>query len=192
MLSMSIFRCPIGPSTQTTIGADKVVFNNIPVIFTPDGPKRKSVSAPIIDDNVALEDNETVTVNLTIVSPTAGVKLGLHKSTKVIIVDNDGKLATGEYNGVSCLNFIMKCIGPACPDVLINFYNMLWLSKIPYIYTDALLGQFYTTACDPYMLQCQIVVHLKLLTFACLFPYICYIYRWTCHGWFQARTLLLR
>ena len=105
MFSMSIFHCPPGPSAQTTIGPARVVFNNIIVTFTPNGPKKQNVSVPIIDDDVALEDNETVTVDLTILSPSYGVKLGLHKSTEVIIEDNDGKLATGEQNGVFLSEF---------------------------------------------------------------------------------------
>ena len=93
---MSTFHCPTGPSPQTTVGTDRVVFRDKTVTFTPSGPKEQSVFTPIIDDMVAIEDDEMVTVNLTILSPSSGVKLGLHKSTKVIIEDNDGKLTTGE------------------------------------------------------------------------------------------------
>ena len=96
MFSRSIFSCPTGPSTQATIGPDKVVFDDVMVTFTPNGAKKQRVSAQIIDDDVALEDNETIRVDLTIVSPSFGVKLGLHKSTEVIIEDNEGKLAKGE------------------------------------------------------------------------------------------------
>ena len=74
------------------IGPDRVVFNDN-VTFTAGGPKEQNVSAAIINDVIALEDDEIVTVNLIIISPTSGVNPGRFTSTVVTIVDNDCKFS---------------------------------------------------------------------------------------------------
>ena len=81
-----------GPSQQRTIGPDRVVFNTN-VILTAGGPTEQTISAVIVDDTIAFEDDEVVTVGLTIISPPMGVNLGVFPTTVVTIVDNDGKSA---------------------------------------------------------------------------------------------------
>ena len=63
------------------------------VTFTPGGPTELIVSATIINDMIAFEDDEVVTVNLTIVSPITGLSLGSFPTTVVIIVDDESKFA---------------------------------------------------------------------------------------------------
>ena len=82
---------PTGPSQQTTVGTDRVVFKEMNITFTADGPKKKSVSADIVNDEVALEDDELVSVVLDIVSPTSGVHFGSFQTTVVTIIDDDCK-----------------------------------------------------------------------------------------------------
>ena len=87
------------------IGTDKVVFNST-ITFTDGGPKEKTVSAVIEDDMIALEDDELITVDLTIVSPTSGVTLGDNPTTTVTIVDNDCKFNILQRK----LLFCVECI----------------------------------------------------------------------------------
>ena len=84
---------PIGPSTQAAIGPDRVVFDTL-ATFPVDTVKQLTVSAVIIDDDVAFEDDEVVYVHLTIDSPPFNVSLGAFPTTVVNIVDSDCKLAT--------------------------------------------------------------------------------------------------
>ena len=79
-----------GPSDQTKIGPDRVVFKSN-ITFTAGGSKEQIVSAGIINDNIAFEDDEVVPVDLTIISPSTGVNLGAFPTTVVTIVDNDRK-----------------------------------------------------------------------------------------------------
>ena len=74
------------------IGPDRVVFNDN-VTFTAGGPTEQNVSTTIVNDVIALEDDEIVTVDLTIDSPATGVSFGVFTQTVVTIVDNDGKSA---------------------------------------------------------------------------------------------------
>ena len=64
------------------------------ITFTADGPKKINVSAVIVDDEVALEDDELVSVVLDIISPATGVHFGSSPTTVVTIVDDDGKFYT--------------------------------------------------------------------------------------------------
>ena len=85
----SIF--PTGPSTQTNIAMDRVVFGNVIITFPSDGPFRQRAYAQIIDDAVALEADESVRVELTVESPSSGVMFSDIPTTVVRIVDNDRK-----------------------------------------------------------------------------------------------------
>ena len=85
---MYFFLGPTEPSTQTTIGDDKVEFFDT-VTFTLRGSKEMTVSAPIVNDTISFEDDENVDVNLTIVRPGFGVKFGANPVTRVVIVDDD-------------------------------------------------------------------------------------------------------
>ena len=61
-------------------------------MFRASGAKQQIVSALIVNDTIALEADEIVSVNLTIVSPSSGVKFGNFSNTVVTIVDDDRKL----------------------------------------------------------------------------------------------------
>ena len=61
------------------------------ITFNADGPKKMNVSAVIVNDEVALEADEIVTVRITDVSPIPGVNVGL-QTTVVTIIDDDRKL----------------------------------------------------------------------------------------------------
>ena len=82
---------PTGPSDQAEIGPNKVVFSE-EVVFRASGAKQQIVSTLIVNDMIALEADEIVSVNLTIVSPSSGVKFGNFSNTVVTIVDDDRKL----------------------------------------------------------------------------------------------------
>ena len=84
------FLNPTGPSSQTRIGPDRMVFKSN-VTFSAGGSLEEPVCATIINDDIALEDNETFEVFLSIVSPQMDVTTGLVSTTMVTIVDNDGK-----------------------------------------------------------------------------------------------------
>ena len=95
-LSAQQFECDLpfprslGPSTQTGIGPDRVKFDST-FIFAVGGPKEKTISATIIDDDIAFEDDEVVDVSLAIVDPLTDVSLGIFPTATVVISDNDGK-----------------------------------------------------------------------------------------------------
>ena len=59
-----------GPSTQIKIGPDRVGFNS-QVVLTSNGPFRQTVFAQVIDDMVALEDDEMVKLELTVDTPSS-------------------------------------------------------------------------------------------------------------------------
>ena len=84
---------PTGPSEQTTIGPDRVVLKSN-ITFTAGGPTEHTVSATIVNDMIAFEEDEVVTVDLTIINPIPDVYLGSFPTTVLTIVDNDGKPAT--------------------------------------------------------------------------------------------------
>ena len=63
------------------------------ITFPIDGPFRQIVYKQIIDDRVAQEADEVVTVTLTIQSPKSGVMFSYFRTTRVRIVDNEGKLS---------------------------------------------------------------------------------------------------
>ena len=85
------YLCPKGPSSQTDIGSDKVQFNRT-VTFTPGGSKEDTVSATVINDDIALEASEIVDVSLSIVSPMSRVSFDDFPTTVVTIHDDDCKL----------------------------------------------------------------------------------------------------
>ena len=79
------------------------------VTFTVGGPAEQTVSPIIIDDMIALKDDEIVSVNLAVVSPASGVNLGDFPTTAVIIVNDDCKCSiVGQ--AVFCLECIKICI----------------------------------------------------------------------------------
>ena len=65
---------------------------NQQLVFTPNGPYAQNASVRIINDMIALEENETISVRLVFLSTTSGVSLGHFPTTVVEIVDNDCKL----------------------------------------------------------------------------------------------------
>ena len=79
-----------GPSSQTGIGPDRVTFGST-ITFAVGGPKEQTVSADIVNDDVAFEDDEIVVVGLSIDSPLNDVSLGVIPTTTVTISDDDGK-----------------------------------------------------------------------------------------------------
>ena len=107
-----------GPSDQIEIGPDRVEFKSN-ITFTAGGSKEQTVSALIINDQIAFEDDEVVPVGLTIISPSTGVNLGAFPTTVVTIVDNDRKSATAIQScrecftiGISCWSSSDSCIRP--------------------------------------------------------------------------------
>ena len=60
-------------------------------MFTASGPKQQIVSAFIFNDTIALEADEVVDVELTIISPSPGVTFGTFPNTVVKIADDDRK-----------------------------------------------------------------------------------------------------
>ena len=85
-----------GPSTQVEIGVDRVDFSDVKVTFVGGLTQGtvQTVSAAIIDDELALEDDKLVHIDLIIASPRGIVSLGVFPTTVVTIVDNDCKSAT--------------------------------------------------------------------------------------------------
>ena len=81
---------PIGPSDQADIGPNKVAYSE-EVVFRAGGAKQQVVSALIVNDTIALEADEIVSVNLTIVSPSSGVKFGNYSNAVITIADDDRK-----------------------------------------------------------------------------------------------------
>ena len=61
------------------------------IIFSGRGPTEENVVDTIVDDEIALEDHEIVTVGITVVSPNFGVNVEL-RTTVVTIIDDDRKL----------------------------------------------------------------------------------------------------
>ena len=74
------------------VAPDRLEFNST-VKFIAGGSKHQTVSKSIINDVVALEDNELVNVSLIIQSPASGVILGQFPTTLVTIVDDDCKFS---------------------------------------------------------------------------------------------------
>ena len=79
-----------GPSDQVDIGPNRVAYSD-KVVFRASGPTQQIVSAFIVNDTIALEADEVVSVDLTIVSPSSGVTFGPFSSTVVTITDDDRK-----------------------------------------------------------------------------------------------------
>ena len=86
----SSFPHSLGPSTQTGIGPDRVKFDDT-FTFAVGRPKEKIVSAVIINDDIAFEDDEVVDVSLSILDPLTDVSLGIFPTTTVVISDDDRK-----------------------------------------------------------------------------------------------------
>ena len=94
--------CLTGPSTQTNVASHKVVFND-EVTFSEGGSGEIRVDTPITNDAIALEADEQINVELSIISPTSGpiferstdgsssVRIGEYRTTLVTIVDDDCK-----------------------------------------------------------------------------------------------------
>ena len=82
--------CLSGPSTQTTIGINRVAFNS-QITFNTSGPFRQIAYAQIINDDVALEKDEIVHLTVIIQSPSSGVMLSHFPTTVVRIVDDDDR-----------------------------------------------------------------------------------------------------
>ena len=98
----ALFLCSTGPSTRTNIGPDKVKFNNT-VTFTPGAATQESVSVPIVDDDIALEEDEVVTVELNIISPKRDVGSGMYMTATVTIIDDDCKFGIYMYSKASAI-----------------------------------------------------------------------------------------
>ena len=81
---------PTGPSDQTNIGPNRVAYSD-EVVFSPSGPKQRTISALVVNDTIALEADELVSVDLTVISPSSGVRLGVFSRTVVVITDDDRK-----------------------------------------------------------------------------------------------------
>ena len=110
----SLFHWLTGPSNQVNIGPDRVVFNNT-VTITANGPTEQTVTVSVLiqNDVIALEDDELVTVDLTIVSPPSGVNPGDFITTFVTIVDDDCKFSIVRQ-GLFCLECIKVCVCLGC------------------------------------------------------------------------------
>ena len=98
-----LFLSSTGPSSQVEVGPEKVVFDRV-VLFAAGDPTEQTVSVTIPNDLIALENDELVNVNLTIICPASGVTFGQFSTTLVTIVDDDRKFA--KYN--KCC-FIFEC-----------------------------------------------------------------------------------
>ena len=97
---------------------------NSPVTFTSGGPFRQKVFTQVINDKIALEDDEIVTLELTIDSPSSGVNFSYFPATVVRVVDDDCKHSIvlpliGRYP--VCVCFDMFCSACICVAVLVQF-----------------------------------------------------------------------
>ena len=90
MLVMTFLLCPTVSSTQTNVSDDKVSFRTMTLTFSRNDPKEQNVSTAIVDDKIALEDDEIVRV-LIASTPPAGVMFGI-TNTNVTIIDDDREL----------------------------------------------------------------------------------------------------
>ena len=104
----SYFLCSTGPSSQTKIGPDRVVYNS-QVVFTINGPFRWTASAQFINDLITLEDDEMVNLDVVIDSPSSGITFNYFPTTVVRIVDNDCRSHIVIPMGVHC--FVCGVIG---------------------------------------------------------------------------------
>ena len=67
---------------------------NQQVVFTTGSTTSQTASAQIVNDMIALEENEVVNLEIVIESPTSGVSLGYFPTTEVVIVDDECKRNT--------------------------------------------------------------------------------------------------
>ena len=79
---------PTGPSAQENVGPDRVVYHEH-LVFRSNGPFRQTAYTPIINDTIALEDDEIVTLVLTFDSQSTGLAFSYFATTVCRIVDDD-------------------------------------------------------------------------------------------------------
>ena len=80
------FLSPTGPSNQTTVGPNRVVYNS-QVVFPSNGSFRQTVYAPIINDEIGLEDDEIVHLELI----SNSTNLSYFSTTMVRVIDDECK-----------------------------------------------------------------------------------------------------
>lgn len=81
-----------GPSTQTNIERSAPAINEL-ITFEagPEAPDTITVTFPLTDDNVALEDVERFFVGLTVDTPGSGVLVVQPERTQINVLDDDGE-----------------------------------------------------------------------------------------------------